>query len=97
MNSDTSVRSSGVKSTLLSQEAPKSADFRALDCLGYFMDDFLARYGYILKCLPGAVARQPRSLHDLYNGTGRSERDSDRSRRSFYHRTRSCCIDAAIT
>lgn len=51
--------------SLLAPESPKPSDFRVLDCLGYFKDTALPRYGYLFQIPSKAVQQPPVTLHDL--------------------------------
>lgn len=64
---------------LLAVDAPKAADFRVLDCLGYFADDDRerSRYGYVFALPPGSAARPPASLLQLLARTGPNARLPD--------------------
>ncbi|KFY22789.1 hypothetical protein V493_06320 [Pseudogymnoascus sp. VKM F-4281 (FW-2241)] len=50
---------------LLDERYPKPADFRVLDCLGYFEDENNSRFGFLFSLPPQAQPIPPSSLHDL--------------------------------
>jgi hypothetical protein len=58
---------------LLEPASPKPSDFRVLDCLGYFRDKALPRYGYLFGFPPNVVQQPPITLHDLLSRGGPHE------------------------
>lgn len=57
----------------LATETLKPVDFRVLDCLGYFKDAGLSRYGYIFSLPNDTIMQPPLSLYDLMERGGQHE------------------------
>ncbi|KAH6695987.1 prion-inhibition and propagation-domain-containing protein [Leptodontidium sp. MPI-SDFR-AT-0119] len=58
---------------LLEPASPKPSDFRVLNCLGYFRDKALPRYGYLFEFPSNTVQQPPVTLHDLLSRGGPHE------------------------
>lgn len=58
---------------VLAPEALKPIDFRVLDCLGYFKDAALSRYGYIFDLPSGTILQPPLTLYDVMERGGQHE------------------------